>query len=552
MLDLHEADDLARMRQIALEVADLARDCGGVVSGEHGDGRVRGPLLQRYYGSEIIAAFSEIKRLFDPAGILNPGMIVGAGPVESITENLRVTSELEATQQSDPRTSPSAGPIGTYFEYTDQDDFDHAVDRCNGAGFCRKTAGGTMCPSYRANLDERHSTRGRGNALREAIRGHLGGGEPVWNDPETLATLDLCLSCKACKNECPSNVDVARLKAEYLAQSWNVRGGPPLKARVFAHVRLLNKFGSLTPRLANFLAGVGPMRAMMNRALNLAPQRSLPPFGSSLHRWFKNRPRKTARESTSQPIVILYADCFTTYNEPSIGQAAVRLLEELGYEVRLPHVACCGRPMISNGLLPDAIASADRALAALSQADDGNVLAVLVCEPSCLSAITDDWLQLKLNTSLDRRKRLAAKAMLVEDFVERFWDRHPTKPDVRTRPPAAVILHGHCHQKALGGDETSSKLLRRLTDNQTTVLPSGCCGMAGSFGYAADKYDLSMAIGELSVFGPIRSADAAAIICAPGTSCRHQIRDGTGRTAIHPIELAASLLLGGSKDESNP
>lgn len=547
MLDLHADDDLVHMRQIAVEVADLARECGGVVSGEHGDGRVRGPLLERYYGPEIMAAFSEIKRIFDPAGILNPGIIVGAGPIESITENLRARPAHHSQQLSHDRSSAPSGDIDTYFEYSDQDDFGHAVDRCNGAGFCRKTAGGTMCPSYRATLDERHSTRGRGNALREAIYAGLGGGKPVWNDAETLATLDLCLSCKACKSECPSNVDVARLKAEYLAQSWDVRGGPPLKARIFGHVRWLNTIGSLTPRLANFVANLWPVRSAINHLLGIAPQRSLPAFSSSLHTWFRRRHRQTTQQSSSKPTVILYADCFTTYSEPQIGQAAVRLLEALGYEVRLPRVSCCGRPMISTGLLPDAISSADRALAVLADADNSGVLAVLACEPSCLSAITDDWLQLKLTTPLDRRKRLAAKSMMVEDFIEKFWDKHPNRPRVRSEVPP-IVFHSHCHQKALGVDGPSAKLLRRLTNEKLTVLQSGCCGMAGSFGYAADKYNISMAIGELTVFPPIRSSDASAIICASGTSCRHQIRDGTGRTAIHPIELAASLLQDSGKD----
>jgi FAD/FMN-containing dehydrogenase/Fe-S oxidoreductase len=541
MLDLHDEEDLAHMRQIAVEVADLARECGGILSGEHGDGRVRGPLLERYYGPEITGAFLEIKRLFDPAGILNPGNIVGPGPIESITENLRAHGAGGNTQQ--PKDQKAAGtPTRTYFDYADQDDFGHAVDRCNGAGFCRKTAGGTMCPSYRATLDERHSTRGRGNALREAIRGALGNGQPVWNDAETLATLDLCLSCKACKSECPSNVDVARLKAEYLAQSWDSRGGPPLKAFAFGHVRSLNKMGSITPRLANFVANLRPLRAVMNRVLGIAPQRSLPAFAPSLHRWFERSHRPTPEARPSKPIVVLYADCFTTYNEPHIGRAAVQLLEALGYEVRLPRVACCGRAMISNGLLPDAIATADRALKDLALAvDDESVVGVLVCEPSCLSAITDDWLQLKLTTPLDRRKRLAAKSMMVEDFLEKFWDVHPRKPIVGHDAPS-VLLHGHCHQKALGKDEAGARLLRRLTSDKVTVLQSGCCGMAGSFGYAADKFEISMAIGELSVFPPIRSSDPATIICASGTSCRHQIHDGTGRNAIHPIELAASMI----------
>jgi FAD/FMN-containing dehydrogenase/Fe-S oxidoreductase len=554
MIDLHDAADRSIMQAIAVEVADLARACGGVMSGEHGDGKVRGPLLERFYGPELMTAFREVKLIFDPRGILNPGNIVGAGPVGSITENLRVQSEEPHDHSKAHRA------IDTYYDYGDQDDFDHAVDMCNGAGFCRKTAGGTMCPSYRGTMDERHSTRGRGNALRQAIRVGIGtaraGEPPVWDDPETMATLDLCLSCKACKSECPSNVDVARLKAEYLAQSWRSRGGAPLKAKAFGHVRTLNKLGSMAPSLANFVNNFAPVRAIVNRALHLAPKRSLPPFAQSLHKWFRRSRTSTSsveshRESNRPraPKVLLYADCFATYNEPHIGRAAVRVLEALGYDVLLPEITCCGRSMISTGLLPDAIASADRALATLRNAiDEDGATAIVVCEPSCLSAITDDWLQLKLTTPIDVRRRVAGKAMLVEDFVDRFWDDHPRRPEIRAWA-SPVILHGHCHQKAVGGgDETSARLLRRLTDGNVTVLPSGCCGMAGSFGYDADKYDLSMAIGELSVFPPIRAADAKTTVCAPGTSCRHQIHDGTGRVARHPIDVAASLLCG---DEEN-
>lgn len=536
MIDLHDAGDRERMRKIAVEVADLARACGGVMSGEHGDGRVRGPLLERFYGAELMAAFKEIKRIFDPAGILNPGNIVDAGPIDSITESLRTATHAQAAQTVARRD------IDTYFDYGDQDDFGHAVDMCNGAGFCRKTAGGTMCPSYRGTMDERHSTRGRGNALRQAIRVGLGDGTPAWNDPETLETLDLCLSCKACKSECPSNVDVARLKAEYLAQSWRARGGPTLRARFFGHVRRLNQLGAIAPRVANVVSNLPPVRALMNRVLHLAPQRTLPPFAPSLHKWFRRRSRLSGPTGADKPKVLLYADCFATYNEPDVGRDAIRVLETLGYQVLLPPISCCGRAMISTGLLPDAIASADRALATLRRAvDEDDVAAIVVCEPSCLSAITDDWLQLKLDTPLDVRLRVAARSMLVEDFVDRYWDQHPSRPRVQPDAPA-VVLHGHCHQKALTGDETSARLLRRLTNGRVTVLPSGCCGMAGSFGYAADKYDVSMAIGELSVFPPIRSAPVDAVICAPGTSCRHQIHDGAARTAVHPIQFAAMLL----------
>ena len=541
MIDLHSPGDREIMKKIAVEVADLARACGGVMSGEHGDGRVRGPLLERFYGPELMKAFAEVKAIFDPAGILNPGMIVGTGPVDSITQNLRVQA-AEHHDHLPAGKTVAHSTIDTYYDYGDQDDFGHAVDMCNGAGFCRKTAGGTMCPSYRGTLDERHSTRGRGNALRQAIRVGLGDGEPVWNDAETMKTLDLCLACKACKTECPSNVDVARLKAEYLAQSWRARGGATLKAKVFGHVRRLNRLGAITPGIANAVSNLPPVRAVMNRVLNLAPKRSLPAFAPSLYKWFNKR-RRSNQSTTRRPKVLFYADCFATYNEPHVGQAAVKVLEALGYEVLMPQIACCGRAMISTGLLPDAIASAQRALQTLVQAIEAeDVKAIVVCEPSCLSAITDDWLQLKMSVPLAVRQRIAGMSMLVEDFVDKHWDEHPKKPAVRDGK-RSVVLHGHCHQKAVGGgEETSARLLRRLSGGNITVIQSGCCGMAGSFGYDADKYELSMKIGELSVFPPVRSAPAEATICAPGTSCRHQIHDGTGRKAVHPIEFAASIL----------
>lgn len=536
LVNMHSKADREMMRKIAVDVADLARDCGGVMSGEHGDGRVRGPLLERFYGPELMEAFAKVKRVFDPNGILNPGMIVGNGPIESITDNLR-TDRVE-----DQHIDVDA--IDTYYDYHDQHGFRGAAELCNGAGVCRKTAGGTMCPSYRGTLDERHATRGRGNALRLAISGQFsknGNGaaaEPNWNDTGTLETLDLCLSCKACKSECPSNVDIARLKGEYLAQSYRASGHTPLKARVFGHVRKLNQLGSILPGVANFVNRLPPVRAILNKTLNLAPKRSMPPFGKSLYGWFGRRQNK----ATVGPTVVLYADCFATYNEPHVGQAAVKVLEACGYNVVMPQVGCCGRAMMSTGLLADACRSADDTLQLLEPyINDPNVLAIVACEPSCVSAFTDDWLQLKLAASMELRQKLASKAMLVEQFVEQFWDRHPTRPTV-AKPASDVILHAHCHQKALWGDATSSALLNRLTGGKVTTLASGCCGMAGSFGYDAKKYDLSMKIGELSVFPPIRAAATSTTICAPGTSCRHQIHDGTGRHAIHPIELAAQLI----------
>jgi FAD/FMN-containing dehydrogenase/Fe-S oxidoreductase len=530
MLDPHNSQDLERMRSIAVEVADLARECGGVMSGEHGDGRVRGPLLERFYGPQLMAAFAAVKRIFDPNGILNPGMTVGAGPIESITQNLRT----QAAGSVDPDA------VRTFFDYADQEGFRGAIEMCNGAGFCRKTAGGTMCPSYRATFDERHSTRGRANALRDLMT-HASGPSPNWNDPDVIATLDLCLSCKACKTECPSNVDMSRLKAEFTAQRYRA-GKTPFSAKIFGNIRTFNRFGSLIPGVANALARSTPIRRMMNRLLGLAPQRSLPDFQPPLDRWLALR----GGGHTDRPRIALFADCFTTYNDTHVGRAAVSVLETLGYSVDLPRVGCCGRAMISTGLLEDARRTIGKTIEALRPSiEDEHIRAIVVCEPSCLSAIKDDWLQLKLDAPITLRRKLAAKAMLVEEFVERFWNQHPTSPapnNDEISHLSSVILHGHCHQKALWGDRTSSDVFKRLLGDRVHTLDSGCCGMAGSFGYTANHYDLSMKIGELAVFPPIRAAASEAVILAPGTSCRHQIRDETSREAIHPVELLARLL----------
>ncbi len=505
---------------------------------------MRGPLLERYFGPELMQAFRETKRIFDPAGVLNPGMITDVGPIESMTQNLRVT----------PAGHDIAWPqVDTYFDYSNQGNLPEAIEVCSGAGVCRRTAVGVMCPSYRATLDERHSTRGRANALRLAISGQFSGngqaGQPAWDDPDTIATLDLCLSCKACKSECPSNVDVARLKAEYTAQRYRENGRAPLAAKVFGHIRTLNRLGSLTPNLANWVTSLRPVRAIMNALFGLAPQRSMPKFAPSLYRWFAKHDRPADAES--RPRVVLFADCFVTYNEPAIGQAAVAVLEALGYAVELPKVGCCGRAMISNGLLEDAIKTADATLQQLRPyAEDDRVKAIVVCEPSCLATMKDEWLGLKLKTDIALRRAVAAKAIMVDEFIERDWKSHPANGTTdehgctRMREDAGrpVVLHGHCHQKAIWGENTAAAAIRRFAGESLTVLPSGCCGMAGAFGYAKDHYDILMKIGDQSLFSLLSRYPSDAVVLAPGTSCRHQIRDGTGREAKHPIELIALAL----------
>lgn len=547
MLDPHSEADLEKLQRIAVEAADLAKACGGVMSGEHGDGRARGPLLERFYGPELMRAFGDVKRLFDPKGILNPGNIVTPGPVSSIVERTRIQPQRG---ESENARKPTVPQVSTFFEYDDHHGFAGAVERCNGAGVCRKQSGGTMCPSYRGTADERHSTRGRGNALRLAITGQLGSaGEsgPAWNDAETIKTLGLCLSCKACKAECPSNVDIARLKAEYTAQRYKQQGRVPLGAWVTGHVRTLNKLGSLAPALANWGASTVLGRWIAEKAMGIDRRRPLPRFETSLYKQWG-----ASVAATAAPQVAIFGDCFTVYNEPRIGLASRRVLERLGYRVTLPAHGCCGRSMISVGMLPEAIATIDATVEQLRPLiEDDTVKAILFLEPSCLSAVKDDWLQLKCRSPKKLRERLAAKAMLVEQFIDAEWDRHPQRPAVAAEAVDRVALHAHCHQKALWGAGSSGAALKRFLGDRLTVLKTGCCGMAGGFGYDKDKSDLSVTIANLPAHqgGVMKSIDEAAkgeqvTVCATGTSCRHQISDMSGgsREAVHPIELIDRLL----------
>lgn len=534
LIDIHSEADRAVMRSIAVEVADLARELGGVMSGEHGDGRIRGPLLERFYGRELMDAMRAVKHVFDPSNLLNPGNIVEPRAIETMSEDLRVK----------PAGRPVRVPeVETYFDYSDQHGFDAAVEMCNGAGVCRKKAGGVMCPSYMGTLDERHSTRGRGNALRLAISGQLPGGESRageanFADPETIATLDLCLSCKACKTECPSNVDIARLKAEYTAQRYR-RAGVPMRAAIMGRFRLLSRLASLMPGVANAAAATGLARAVARRMLGIDARRSLPKASTPLTSgWKPDAP------GGATPRVALFGDCFSMYAETGMGHAAARLLRAFGYAVDLADAGCCARPRISLGVLDEAIDEADATLGRLRPwIDDPNCVAIVVLEPSCLSAFKDDWLSLKLATPRGVREALARKAMLAEEFLDRRWTEHPRLPRFAVERVKSAVLHAHCHQKALWGAGSSGNLLRRVLGNALEVLDSTCCGMAGSFGYDADRFDLSMAIGELSVLPAARRArDTGAEMLATGTSCRHQIHDGAGATAKHPVQLLAEIL----------
>ena len=546
LLDLRDADDRVRMESIATEVADLAQELGGVMSGEHGDGRVRGPLLERYFGRELMNAFRAVKTLFDPHGLLNPGNIVTPESIETIHESTRIRPH---------GTDLDVAVDDTWFDYGD-DGFGHAVELCNGSGVCRKRSGGVMCPSYRATLDERHSTRGRGNALRLAMTGQLTAQRPdqsrpapQWNDQETLETLDLCLSCKACKSECPSNVDLAQYKAEYLAQSFRQTGHVPMAARFVANVRRFNRIGSWFAPLSHRLAELPPSRLVLNRLLDFAPQRPLPKLAPSLFRRFRKLDRGVRSSRVDpRPVVILYADCFTAFNEPEIGVDARAVLEAFGYRVVLPDCGCCGRSSCSAGVLDAARAQIRDSATKLARAcETHHPVAVLFLEPSCHASVLDEWQSLKQPPTADAISAetlawLRDRSKLVESFLVEGWDDHPERPDFQS-PAGRIAVHTHCHQKALNTASASADFMRKAAgDDAIDVLDTGCCGMAGSFGYKRSHYEISMAIGELSVFPLVRTLGPNDVVIAPGTSCRHQIIDGTDRVPMHPLTWAARNL----------
>lgn len=524
LLDLRDPKDEQRMIRIAQDVADLARSLGGVPSGEHGDGRVRGPLLPAYFGEELMGVFREIKAIFDPHELLNPGNIVSPAPIESIAQQTRIRPHAKPITFAEPQT---------HYDYTAQGGFAHAVEMCNGAGVCRNKSIGTMCPSYHATLDERHSTRGRGNALRLAISGQLS--TDRWSDPRVDEILDLCLSCKACKAECPSNVDIAKLKAEYLAQRYAESSRVPLSARVFSQIHTLNKLGALFPALSNAASRFPPVRSLMNSMLSIHPDRSLPKFAKPV--------RRREFSSSDNPRVLILADTFTNHNEPGIIETTARVLERFGYAVGVLPVSDFGRSAISQGCLSQAIRDAEQSIDRLTPyINDESIAGFLIAEPSCLSAVCDDWLELKIDRPVEMRTKLAKRCATPEAFLDAFWDRHPTHPDFAA-PLGQIHIHGHCHQKALWGEHSASSLLTRLFPDRAVSMNTGCCGMAGAFGYAESKYDLSMKIGSQRLFPQVNAADENDLIVASGTSCRHQIQDGTNRRAVHAIEVIDQLMI---------
>jgi FAD/FMN-containing dehydrogenase/Fe-S oxidoreductase len=517
-VDLTAPGGVETMRAVAEEVVELVAEFDGVNSSEHGDGRVRSEFNRRIFGDDLYEAMRRLKGLFDPHGRLNPGLMVDPPPM---TADLR-----------DPALPP-APPLATRLSFAEHGGMRGAADRCQRIGACRKTGIGVMCPSYMATREEEHATRGRANALVKALS------EPdpkaALGDERLHEILDLCLECKACKSECPLSVDMASMKSEFLSHYQDIHG-VPLRSRLFGAIRLLNRLGAATAPLSNLPVRRGRVRALMERRLGIARERPLPVFRrDTLIRRHRGR-----RPAGNRGDVVFLADSFTTFTEPGVGSAAIELLEAAGHRVRLESGGCCGRASISKGLLDQARGMAAGLVGRLAEEAERGV-PIVGCEPSCVLTLGEEHVSLLPDDP--RAAAVARQARLVDELLVEAIDDGALRLDPESPVSGRRILfHGHCHQKALAGTAATVELLRRIPGAEVVELDAGCCGMAGSFGFEAEHYSLSMQIGESRLFPAVRGEAAGTLVAATGVSCRQQIGHGTGREARHPVQLVRAAL----------
>jgi len=522
-LNLKTVEGLEKMHRLSEAIANIAIAHHGTTTGEHGEGIARGYFNERLFGPRLHQAFKEVKALFDPENLMNPGKMIST------------------TEPWDPKVlryypgyQNSCEPKATCFDFSGDGGFAGLVEMCNGDGNCRRMNTGLMCPSFRITRDEMHSTRGRANALRAALSGYLGDNGLL--DEEIYKILDLCLMCKACKKECPSGVDMTKLKSEFLAYYYS-RKGVPLRARLFGNIGTLIKMGSMVPGLTNYAYSTGIFKKALE-FIGIDSRRTLPAAAQeTFQAWFKKHP---GPKNTPNGQVIFWDDCFTSYNTPEIGKAAVKLLEAAGFEVLIvAGTRCCGRPLFSKGLLNDAKRNASHNIAVLAPYVNRGIPIVGV-EPSCITCFRDEYLDVGEG---EAARLIANNTFHMEEFLMRLSDQarlnlNFTAPEGGTH----ILLHGQCYQKSTIGTELVLRMLRMLPGTTVDEIPSGCCGMAGSFGYEKEHYELSMQIGEEVLFPAVRSAEPTDIIAAAGTSCRSQISTGTGRKALHPVIIVADRL----------
>ena len=529
LVSLKDSQGVATMVAIADEISDLVKEYGGSLSGEHGDGIVRGVYTEKMFGPEIYRAFQELKNTFDPQGIMNPGKIINCPPM---TENLRYGPDYHA------QTIPAK------LDFSIDTDFAGAVEMCNGMGACRKLEG-TMCPSYMATRDEEHSTRGRANLLRAAMSGVLP--EGTMTSRRLFDALDLCLECKGCKADCDSGVDMAKLKYQFLDHYFQANG-LPFRNKIFGRINRVNQWGSRFAPLSNWASQNPVGRFFAWRVLGIHPRRSLPSFArETLPKWFNSRneiplgpplpKREESGNSATQNTVVLFNDTFMNYNYPQVGKAAVELLEAAGLRVVLANGGCCGRPMISKGMLDEASAHARANVDLLyPYAEQG--IPIIGCEPSCLLTFRDEYPELVKD---EKAQKVAENSFLIDEYLTMLAEKGELKLEFKDAEKK-ILFHGHCHQKSLVGTACSLAALKLPPGNHVELINAGCCGMAGSFGFEKEHYQLSMDIGAQALFPAVNAKSEDWEVAVMGVSCRQQIEHGTGRRARHIVEVLRDSL----------
>ena len=522
--DLESKAGIAKYREFIELAADVVLKYGGSISGEHGDGQARAALLPKMFGAELMEAFREFKALWDPGNRMNPGKLIDPVRVNDPAENLRLGAGYKALETR------------THFAFPgDHGSFAHATLRCVGVGACRKVESGTMCPSYMATREEKHSTRGRARLLWELMQGDVigGEGEDRWRNEEVKGALDLCLSCKACKTECPVSVDMATWKAEFLAKYYDGRRHP-LGDYAFGFMDQWARLASFAPGVANGALKVPGVEGMVKRVLHIAPQRRLPGFAARDF-WTGFHRRKAERTGGAE--VLLWPDTWNNYLQPEVLEAAETVLSGAGFRVSVPkaHV-CCGRPLYDFGFLEEAKGYLARILRRFAGEIDSGVPVVML-EPSCASVFTDELLNFFPKD--ERARKLAKQTVLFSDFVGRHREK-VSLPDLAGRE---VVVHGHCHQKANGSMNAETEVLR-AAGARVRVLDSGCCGMAGPFGFEADKYEVSQTLAERVLLPAVREARKATILVTDGFSCREQIAQNSERRAVHLAQVLAEGSVG--------
>ena len=518
LLNLKDEADVELYHTIAREIAALVKKYKGSLSGEHGDGRLRGEFIPFMLGEQNYQLIKKLKQTWDPDSILNPGKIVDTPP---ITENLRYpigqTREFETT-----------------FDFSEQKGLLRAIEKCNGSGDCRKSAaiGGSMCPTFMATKDEDKTTRGRANILREFLT-RSEKANP-FDQEEIYQVLDLCISCKACKAECPSNVDMAKFKAEFL-QHYHEIHGIPFRTWLIAYLPRLNQLGRIVRPLTNYITELSAFK----KIIGFSPERKLPGLSKlSLRQWYK---KPVQLNGHSRQKVYLFADEFTNHNESEIGIKAILLLNRLGYEVAIPKHRESGRTFLSKGLVKTAKKLANKNVLDLAPLIN-ETTPLLGIEPSAILAFRDEYPDLVDASLKHQAVTLSKNAFLLDEFIASEFEKGNISSDSFTTEEKAIKLHGHCQQKAVASTAPTKRMLEIPANYTVSEIPSGCCGMAGSFGYEKEHYELSQKIGELVLFPAVRQASPETIISAPGTSCRHQIKDGTGKHALHPVEILYNAL----------